>query len=101
MKAQLADVEESYFTERAQRWAEMSEEAFGSLLEDLTEMAAKKKPAFLDKEDQEDGAKDEDAEKAARETAAFKGGVSPTATEGGSLFGRYLSTAGKGPRVAN
>jgi len=90
-KAELAGVGEDYFTEeRCQRWAEMSAEAFDAVLADLTESAAKKPP--MD-EDEAKKAKDakakkdtEDPEKAARETAAFKGGAEPTAHTGSTFM---------------
>jgi hypothetical protein len=96
VKAADSSLDEEYLNEtRVQRWAEMSEEAFTALVEDL-EAAAKKKPAFLT-EDKKDGDKDEDTEKAARETAAFKGGESATAT--GSTFASLLRATGKLPAL--
>lgn len=62
---------ETYFTEeRAQRWAEMAEEAFDVLLADLQEVKV--------------------AAPVTTETAAFTGGTSPTADSGSSVFGQFL-----------
>lgn len=83
IKAADGTLDEAYFTDaRVQRWAEMSDDHFDALVEDLTEAASKKKPA-LDKEDMKDGGDDEATEKALRETAAFRGGESPTGVKSG------------------
>lgn len=88
VKAADATLDDEYLNDtRVQRWAEMSEESFAALVEDL-EAAAKKKPAFLEK-------KDDDANEKARETAAFKGGE--TATAQGSTFAALLRATGKLP----
>ena len=105
VKAADASLDDEYLNEvRVQRWAEMSDESFTALVDDL-EAAAKKKPAFLmtdaekkDAEDKKDGGKDEMKEKA-RETAAFKGGSVPTAT--GSTFAALLRATGKLPAAQN
>jgi chromosome segregation ATPase len=76
-----ANLAEDFFTdERVTRWAQMAEEDFESFVADMTEMANAIKPA--------EKAGDKPAEKAvttteaARETAAFTGGTTPTASEG-------------------
>lgn len=97
------DAPADYFTEaRAQRWAQMADEEFDALLADLAEHAASK-PKGKDDEDEKDDLppflkkkKADDSEKA-RETAAFTGGDAPTAPEGGSLFGKFLTATGKLP----
>lgn len=91
MKAAAPSLEESYFTEqRAERWAEMSDEAFETLIADITESAAAAKPASDDTRPEEQ----------ARESAAFTGGDRPTAGDG-SLFGRFLSATGRGPAASH
>lgn len=65
---------------RQTRWAEMADEAFEALVESLTE-TAKAAPAKTDTEV---------TKETARETAAFKGGHSPTAPNGGSAVGAFL-----------
>lgn len=101
VKAADTSLEDEYFTdERVQRWAEMADDQFAVLVSDLTEAAAKRKPAFL----MTDAEKKAEAEKAdaekARETAAFKGGAAPTAGEGSSLAGFFQAT-GKLPVTAS
>lgn len=92
VKAADATLDDEYLNEtRIQRWAEMSDEAFTSLVEDL-EAAAKKKPAFLEKKDGDDA---ETVKEKARETAAFTGGDAPSAT--GSTFAALLRATGKLP----
>lgn len=91
-----ASLEADYFTEeRVQRWAEMADDQFAVLVSDLTEAAAKRKPAFLDKDAKD---KKDAEEKAAEqiktkvETAAFTGGAAPTAGEGSALAGFFRAT---------
>jgi hypothetical protein len=100
IKAADASLEDDYFTEeRVQRWAEMADEQFQVLVKDLTEAAAKRKPAFLDKEkDKEEKAAEQAA--ASRESAAFTGGSQPTAGQGSSLVGFFQAT-GKLPVTAS
>jgi chromosome segregation ATPase len=99
-KTELAGLDEKYFTdERIQRWAEMSAEAFEAAIADLKETAGavkkdkkdgKEKPAFMTDDDEDDAKK---SEKAARETAAFRGaGDGPSDTSGGqTTFMRLLA----------
>jgi chromosome segregation ATPase len=76
MKAAAEHLPEDYFTdERALRWAEMSEEAFEVAVADLIAT----KPAEVASEDAPE----------APETAAFSGGVTPTAVQAGS-FSAFL-----------
>ena len=75
---------------RAQRWAEMSDESFTSLVSDLTE-AASHRPATAATEAAAA------TTEAVRETAAFKGGEAPTSGSGTSLFGQFLSKTGHAP----
>ncbi len=90
VKAADSALPEEYFTEvRAQRWAEMADEAFTSLVADLTE-AALHRPAPK-------AAETAATEKDVRETAAFKGGDALTSGNGSSLFGQYLSKTGHAP----
>ncbi len=85
VKAANENLGDGYFTdERVTRWAEMSDEDFESLVTEMTEFAAAK-PA-------EDKADTKTTEKA-RETAAFKGGETPSAKEGdSSLHSLLLAT---------
>lgn len=87
VKAANANLADSYFTaERVQRWAEMADETFESLVADMTEAAAamaQTTEAPVDNTEQ------------ARETAAFTGGETPKAAEG-TTFAQFLS-AGRAP----
>lgn len=84
------DLSEAYFSEdRITRWAEQSAETFEQSLADLKEAAPEGVAA----------PEVDTSTAAARETAAFKGGASPTGTTGG-LRG-FLTAAGKGPRSAS
>lgn len=103
IKAADGTLEDDYFSaERIQRWAEMADDQFASLLTDLTEAAAKRKPAFLMTEEEKKKAAEADKESAAatRQTAAFKGGDSPTGVETSSLSGLFRAT-GKLPVAAH
>lgn len=96
VKAAFEGVEDDYFTdERVARWAEMSAEAFETVLEDLKATAAAFKP--FGKKDEEDDEKKKKEEAAARESAAFKGGIVPTSdgaeTALGQLFALNRKTA--------
>lgn len=83
VKAANASLGEDFFTsERAQRWAEMADDAFEALVADLTEAAAAVKPAELT-----DG---KSATELARESAAFTGGQTTTSTDGESTLARLL-----------
>lgn len=83
VRAANASLGEDFFTqERAQRWAEMSDDAFEALVADLTEVAAAVKPADLPGE--------KSATELARESAAFTGGETATSTEGESTLSRLL-----------
>lgn len=76
VKAANEGLPDSYFTdERIQRWAEMTEEAFASLIEDLT-AAATAGPA--------------------KETAAFSGGQSPSAPNAGVVSVGSIFAARRG-----
>lgn len=90
IKAADAQLAEEYFTDaRALRWAEMSEESFAALVSDLSE-AASARPSTA-------AAETASTTEAVRETAAFKGGESPTSGTGVSLFGQFLSKTGHAP----
>ena len=83
VKAANANLADEYFTEaRAQRWAEMADEAFEALVEDMTALTAAQKA--------ETSSTDTDTKSAARETAAFTGGKEPAAREG-STFAAFMS----------
>ncbi len=98
IKAADTSLENDYFTdERIQRWAEMADDQFALLVTDLTEAAAKRKPAFLEKKDDKDDPK---ASEKARETAAFKGGSTATAGQGSALSSFFMAT-GKLPAPAS
>lgn len=84
VKAANENLNDAYFTdERTSRWAEMSDEDFNSLVTEMTEFAAAKaaeKPATTTE--------------AAKETAAFSGGTTPTSTtEAGntSVLGQFFA----------
>lgn len=82
-KAELVGIGAEYFTdERTARWAEMSAEGFDSVLADLKETAGAMKPKGEEEKTE--------TEKAARETAAFKGGTTPTST-GQSTFMQLIA----------
>jgi chromosome segregation ATPase len=86
VEAANAALAEDFFTEeRITRWAEMSDEAFEALVEDMTEMAKAHAAAPASTSETKT------TTEAARETAAFTGGTTPTASEGTSslrqLFG--------------
>lgn len=69
VKAANATLPETFFTaERAQTWAEMTEAAFAAVVDGITALAG---------------------EKASKETAAFKGGETPTAPDSARV-GRLL-----------
>ena len=114
LKAANSSLQDEYFTEqRVQRWAEMSQEQFDSLLVDITEAAAMGPHKFVAKPGEADvckacdksekagmhgfAEKAVDGTEAVRETAAFKGGESPTAGSGVSLFGQFLTKTGHAP----
>jgi hypothetical protein len=89
IRAANTSLGEDFFTpERAQRWAEMSDEAFTALVADLTEVAAAVKPADLP------GSKP--AAELARESAAFTGGTTGTAMEGETTLSRLLGARRRG-----
>lgn len=79
---------EEYFTdERAQRWAEMSDETFDVLVEGLSAVPATKADSS------------EVVQQQARETAAFSGGTVIPATTGGSTLGSLFQAVGMTPAV--
>ncbi len=85
-----ANLGDAYYSdERVTRWAEMSDEQFDLLAADMAD-AAKDAPASKDDDAKADADKapDKTAEKA-RETAAFTGGETPSASEG-SILGQFL-----------
>jgi hypothetical protein len=83
-----AELPDTYFTDdRIQRWAEMADEQFEALVADLAEVAAAA-PASSG-----DG-------KTVTETAAFKGGESPS-TPTGSVLGQYFAARGLAPAQKN
>jgi hypothetical protein len=109
-----SDLPESYFSdERVQRWAEMADEQFNALLDDLSEVSlvglTSEQAAQLTGLS---GAAKRDklaeliaSRRAANgtgrpETAAFTGGASPTDVEQDSTFGRYLTHRGLLPGAA-
>jgi hypothetical protein len=75
---------EDYFTdERAQRWAEMSDETFDVLVEGLSAVPATKTESEVTQQ--------------ARETSAFTGGTVIPATTGGSTLGSLFQAVGLTP----
>lgn len=89
IKAANNSLGEDFFTgERAQRWAEMSDEAFEALVADITEAAAAIKPA------QTPG--DVPATELAKESAAFAGGQTGTSTSSVSTLSTFLGARRRG-----
>jgi chromosome segregation ATPase len=87
VKAANEHLADGYFTdERVTRWAEMSDESFDALVSEMTEFAAAAKAEKAD----EDKSDEKTVEKA-RESAAFTGGVTPTATAEGSTLSLFLA----------
>ena len=85
IKAATVSLGDDYFTpERADRWAQLSDEAFEALVADLTEAAAAK-PADLTSVTS--------ATELARESAAFAGGQTATGVGGQSTLSRLLGAA--------
>jgi chromosome segregation ATPase len=81
VKAANENLTDAYFTdERITRWAEMEDDAFDGLVNEMTEFAAAAKAETSAGE----GTEKKTAEKA-RETAAFSGGESPHSSEGSAL----------------
>lgn len=78
-----ASLEDAFFTdERITRWAEMSDEAFDAFVADMSEMAKASTPATTPTTT---------TTEAARESAAFAGGTTPSATtDGVSPLGTLL-----------
>lgn len=75
-----------FFTqERVTRWAEMSDEAFDAFVADMTEMAKASKPAT-----------ETTTTEAARESAAFAGGTTPTADQGKTTLATLLGASRRG-----
>lgn len=99
VKESASDLDEAYFTDdRVAGWAAMSEDAFTSLIADLTEAAAamkRKQTVLVNDKDVKGSAADKVKEKAV-ETAAFTGGGTPTAN-GTSLFGQFMQRTGRLP----
>jgi chromosome segregation ATPase len=95
IKEAAADLlDDEYFTApRVQRWAEMSDESFEQVVADFRDLAAKAPK-------RESKAEEKTSTETARESAAFKGGTSPTATETGSVLGRFLMASGKLPAAS-
>jgi hypothetical protein len=78
-------LDDDFFSdERITRWAEMSEEAFDAFVADMQEVAKVSKPVIASQ------TKSTGTE-AARESAAFAGGTSPSETEGPSALSTILS----------
>lgn len=89
VKCANSSLGEDFFTEeRAQRWAEMSDEAFEALVADLTEAAAAGNcaPGAMDGDPKKKG-----DQEMARESAAFTGGQTATSTEGESTLALLLA----------
>lgn len=91
VEAANAALAEDFFTdERITRWAEMSDESFEAFVVDMTEMA-KAKPAT------EASTETHTTTEAARETAAFTGGTTPSASEGQSPLRQLLGLRAGSP----
>lgn len=94
VKAANANLAETYFTdERAQRWAEMSGEAFDALVADMGEAASATKTT-------ESTETETDATEQARESAAFSGGTE-TKTAQVSSFAEFLQARRSAPVAAS
>lgn len=88
VQAANAALSDDFFSdERITRWAEMSDEAFQVFVADLTEMAKATAPAT---------ATATTTTEAARESAAFAGGTTPTATQGVSTLASLLGAQRRG-----
>jgi hypothetical protein len=102
IKAADESLDDEYFSEeRVQRWAEMADDQFTSLVADLTEAAAKR-PPMAKKDDGDDDDKKKTMpwmKEKARETAAFSEGAAPTAGSG-SVLSSFLTATGKMPATA-
>lgn len=112
----LTELPDTYFTdERVSRWAEMADEQFNSLLDDMAASAAvgltaeeaklienldgealRAKFAEIAQVRRETAGDEDDESSVTKETAAFKGGTSPTNKQGSSL-GAYFATRGLAP----
>jgi chromosome segregation ATPase len=80
VKAANEHLTDGYFTdERITRWAEMSDDGFDALVNEMTEFAAAAKPTKGQDDDKQNEA-EKTAEKA-RESAAFTGGETASATD--------------------
>lgn len=89
IKAANGSLGDDFFTvERAQRWAEMSDEAFDALVADITEAAAAAKPAHTPG--------DVPATELAKESAAFAGGQTATSTSSVSTLSTFLDARRRG-----
>lgn len=94
VKAANNSLGEDYFTqERAQRWAEMSDEAFEALVADLIEAAAAAKPTETTGQS---GSGEKSAAELARESAAFTGGQTATSTSGETTLAQLLGAKRRG-----
>lgn len=83
VKAANENLGEGYFTdERVTRWAEMSDEGFDALVNEMTEFAAAAKA---------EAAPVEKTAEQARETAAFTGGETPITPVQGSTLSLFLA----------
>lgn len=97
VKAANSSLGEGYFSqERAQRWAEMSDEAFAALVADLTEAAATAATTSGGDSASSTTTTTTDGHETARETAAFTGGQSATSTQGESTTARFLGARRRG-----
>ena len=84
-----ASLDDAFFSdERITRWAEMSDEAFEAFVTDMTEVAAAAKPATT--------TSTTSTVEAARESAAFAGGTSPSASEGPTALASFLGGIRRG-----
>lgn len=97
VKAANSSLGTDYFTEaRAQRWAEMSDDAFELLVADLTEAAAAAKKAKTDEKPSEDMVDGEKSAETAKETAAFSGGETATSIQGETTLATFLGAKRRG-----
>lgn len=99
VKAANEHLTDGYFSdERVQRWAEMSDEDFNALVNEMTEFAAAAKPAGKDDKSKDDAKDAKDSKESvadkARESAAFTGGANThesNGSQGVSTLGLLLA----------
>lgn len=90
VQAANANLDDTFYSEeRITRWAEMSDEAFDVLVADLTEMAKASKATVVEPVTTT-------TTEAARESAAFTGGATPSNEQGPSTLSTLLGAVRRG-----